>query len=92
VSVEFEKRLKAKTSNNRGRVSSKINFEKLREGIVGAKVEVGQINASEESMIGHDGVKKAVKGGVRGSCRGHRVRQSSQAVSTRSSTHPTIHI
>ncbi len=43
--------MKAKTSNNRGRVSSKINFEKLREEIVGAKVEVGQINAPEESMI-----------------------------------------
>ena len=38
VSVEFEKGLKAKTSNNRGRVSSKINFEELGEGIVGAKV------------------------------------------------------
>jgi hypothetical protein len=43
--------LKAKTKDNRGRVGSKINFEKLWEGIVDAKVKVGKINASEESMI-----------------------------------------
>ncbi len=63
MSLELEKGVKAKTSDNRGRVVSKIDFEKLLEGIVSAKVKVGQINASEESiMIRHDGVKKAVKG------------------------------
>ncbi len=51
MSVELEKGLKAKTNDNRGRVGSKIHFEKLWEGIVGAKVKVGQINASEKSMI-----------------------------------------
>ena len=50
MSVEFEKGLKAKTSDNRGRVSSKINFEELGEGIVGAKVEVSQINALEKEF------------------------------------------
>jgi hypothetical protein len=51
VSVELEKGLKVKTCNNRRGVVSKIDFEKLWGGVVGAKVEVGQINASEESMI-----------------------------------------
>jgi hypothetical protein len=51
VSVELEKGLKAKTSDNGRRVVSKIDFQKLWEGVVGAKGEVGQINASEESMI-----------------------------------------
>ncbi len=51
VSAELEKGLKAKTSDNRRGLVSKIDFEKLWGGVVGAKVEVGQINAFEESMI-----------------------------------------
>ncbi len=51
MSVELEEGLKAKTSDNRGRVGSQIDFEILWEGIVGAKVKVGQIDAPEESMI-----------------------------------------
>ncbi len=92
MSVELEKGFKAKTGNNRGGVGSKIKFEKLWEGIVGAKVEAGQINASEEGMIRHDGVKETVKGRVRGGGGGDGIRKSSQLLPTRCSTHPTIDI
>ena len=66
--------MKAKTGDNRGRVVSKIKFEKLWEGIVGAKVEVGQINASEEGMIRHDGVKETVKSEMGGGGGGDGIR------------------